>query len=103
VVVDCQASGREPYFTETPLLIAEVLSENSRAVDEREKRLAYQAIEPLREYLPLDQDRPEARIYRRINAGQDWSLEDAGEGNTVQLESIELILPIAEIYAGAWR
>jgi Uma2 family endonuclease len=64
VVVDCQASNCEPYFADAPLLIAEALSDYTRAVDEREMRLAYETIETLREYLLLDQERPEVRVYR---------------------------------------
>jgi Uma2 family endonuclease len=51
VVVGCLASYHEPYYTETPLLVAEVLFDSTNAVDERAKRLAYQAIETLREYV----------------------------------------------------
>jgi Uma2 family endonuclease len=57
VVGGCLASYHEPYHTETPLLIAEVLFDSTNGVDERAKRLAYQAIETLREYVILDQHR----------------------------------------------
>jgi hypothetical protein len=42
--------------------MAAALSDRTRAVDEREPRLAYQTIETLCEYLLLDQERPEVRV-----------------------------------------
>jgi Uma2 family endonuclease len=105
VVVDCQPSDQELYYTETPVLVAEVLSPSTRTIDEREKRIAYQQIDTLQEYLLIEQDRPEVRVYRRAeNApGENWQLETFSDGDTMRLTSVNLTIPLQELYENAWR
>jgi Uma2 family endonuclease len=105
VVVDCQPSDQELYYTDTPILVAEVLSPSTRTIDEREKRMAYQEISTLQEYLLIEQDRPEVRIWRRTgNApSENWQLETLTDGNTMRLTSVNLSVPLQELYENAWR
>ena len=65
IMVCCDAADDDPYTKTRPIVIAEVLSPASRTIDEREKRAAYQSLLCLQEYLLLEQDRAEARLYRR--------------------------------------
>jgi Uma2 family endonuclease len=56
VVVTCDPADSEPYYKSHPCLIVEVLSSATEVIDRREKRLAYQLLEDLREYLLVSQD-----------------------------------------------
>ena len=76
VMVDCEPSDRKPYWTETPVLVIEVISPATRAVDEREKRAAYQGLPSVREYALAEQDRAEVRVFRRQTEG--WEVETLG-------------------------
>src|SRR5271156_6653396 len=50
VMVSCDAYDAKAVFTDHPLVIVEVLSRSTAAIDRREKVLAYRKIESLREY-----------------------------------------------------
>lgn len=96
VSVTCSPADTEPFFNSEPSLIVEVLSATTEAVDRLDKRLAYQSLPSLREYVLVSQDRRQVELYRR--QAQGWDLEVFLAGDTVRLESIEFELPLAEIY-----
>ncbi len=81
-----------------PVLIVEVLSKRTRAYDLNEKFLAYQAVESLKEYLLIDQNRP--HVIRHIRQpDSQWLRGDfIGMENSVRLESLDVVLPFTEIY-----
>lgn len=81
-----------------PVLIAEVLSKRTRAYDLNEKFLAYQAIESLKEYLLIDQNRPHVIRHIRQPDGQWLRGDFIGMENSVRLESLDVVLPFTEIY-----
>lgn len=54
-------------FQDQPVFIVEVVSENTRRIDEGEKRDRYLTIESLQAYVLLEQDRPAAVVYHRKN------------------------------------
>ncbi len=82
-----------------PCLIIEVLSESTEARDRGVKFAHYQTIETLREYVLVSQLEERVEVFRRYN-GKLWLLQTYTTGETVQLQSINLEIPIAEIYAG---
>ncbi len=82
-----------------PCLIIEVLSESTEARDRGVKFAHYQTIETLREYVLVSQLEERVEVFRRYN-GRLWLLQTYTTGETVQLQSINLEIPIAEIYAG---
>ncbi|XSG86304.1 MAG: Uma2 family endonuclease [Methylohalobius sp. ZOD2] len=98
VVVDCDPKDDHDFYLEHPVLIVEVLSESTEQRDRTVKRLAYQSIPGLREYLLLAQDRVRAELYRCSGSG--WDLEIYGAGEVMRLASVDLELPLAEIYRG---
>ena len=81
-----------------PNLIIEVLSKTTRAYDLNEKFLAYQAIESLKEYVLVDQNRP--HVIRHVRQPDDqWLRGDfIGMENSVRLESLDVELSFSEIY-----
>jgi Uma2 family endonuclease len=79
VLVGCDASDDEPLYKRAPCLIAEVISPSTEVIDRREKLLAYRALESLRYYLLVSQDRRLAELYRRDPDGS-WRYEVIEDG-----------------------
>lgn len=100
LVVSCNdADEEEDEYVETrPSVLVEVPSSTTEQTDRREKRVAYQGIATLREYLLVSQDKREVSVYRRD--GNDWLLDVLGPGETTTLESIGLSLDVDDLYRG---
>ncbi len=101
VVVTCDprdlAADAPKDFLEAPTLIVEVLSPATEHIDRREKLLAYRRLESLTEYVLVDQEKAWVEVYRRTPAG--WTQDIYSAGETVELASLGLTLPMTEIYA----
>jgi Uma2 family endonuclease len=95
VVVTCTPGNGDSYYTEKPLLIVEVLSDSTQRKDRTLKRLAYQSLPSLQEYVLIEQDFVEVEISRR---SANWNSQHYFLGDEVYFESLDLKLPIAEIY-----
>jgi Uma2 family endonuclease len=76
----------DDYYETAPTLIVEVLSPNTAATDDGEKRVNYQTLESLEEYLILDPDTSEAVLYRR--SGAFWTRVSLIPGDEIELQSI---------------
>jgi Uma2 family endonuclease len=102
VVVTCdprdQSSNEEGYIVQAPTLIVEVLSRSTEATDRREKLLAYQTLESLKEYVLVSQLHQRVEIYRRADAS--WEVVELVPGDPVRLESLDFALSFEEIYEG---
>jgi len=96
VMVGCDARDTERLYLRFPKLLVEVTSESTERVDRHEKRLAYQTVETLEEYVLVAQDRPEVTVFRRANNWRAEVFSRADEG--VALRSIDLELPLSMIY-----
>jgi len=83
------------HYTQSPKLIVEVLSKNSRRMDETTKRLAYQSIPTLQEYVLIEQDFVDVEVCR-VNQG--WVSEHYFWGDSVYFGAVDLTLTVAEIY-----
>lgn len=81
-----------------PVLIVEVLSKKTKAYDMKEKFVAYQAIESLREYLLVDQSCPHVMRHVRQPDGQWLRGDFIGMESSVKLESLDVVLSFTEIY-----
>jgi Uma2 family endonuclease len=85
------------YFTETPRLIVEVLSNSTRRIDETEKRMAYMQIETLEEYVLIAQDFVQIEVIRKSD---NWKAVKYFLGDEVTFTSIGLTLSVEAIYDG---
>ena len=56
VMVDCNFDESQPYFTQTPVIIVEVISRSTRKMDEKIKQVDYLNIDTLQEYVVVEQD-----------------------------------------------
>lgn len=98
----------EPLFHDSrrdvvlnPTLVVEVLSGSTEAYDKGEKFAAYQSVSSLLEYVLVPQDTRRIEQYlRREPAAWLYRLADQADRSIV-LQSLEIELPIEEIYAGA--
>jgi len=95
VSVDCDFDESKPYYTETPIIIVEVLSKSTRKTDQTIKRRAYLNLHSLQEYVLIEQDFVDVEVIRR---SEGWQSSHYYLGDEVSFESIELTLPVADIY-----
>jgi len=101
LMVVCDPADTDPYIETKAVLIIEVISPNSRSIDEREKRLAYQNCPTVQEYLLAEQDRAEVRLIRRTAQGWEW--ETFGPGDLIRLQSLNTVIAMQAIYERVWR
>ncbi|MBK6758363.1 MAG: Uma2 family endonuclease [Moraxellaceae bacterium] len=95
VLVNCPPVNG--YFTETPTIIVEVLSNSTRRIDEHEKRWAYMQIETLEEYVLIAQDFVQIEVIRKSDG---WKSRKYFLGDEVTFTSIGLTLSVEAIYDG---
>jgi len=101
VFVTCDAADAQlPDRKRAPLLVAEVLSPSTAAFDRGAKFAWYRRLPSLREYLLIDTERLAVDLFRRDATGH-WVLYPYAEGDTVELQSVALLLPVATIYEDA--
>jgi Uma2 family endonuclease len=102
VMVTCEQFQAKTVLKTEPVLLVEVLSPSTAAIDRREKLIAYQKIETLKEYLVVHQDRQQVELYRKEADGQ-WSVIVLTAGDELVLESLPtgpISLPFTTIYEG---
>ncbi len=95
VMVDCRFDESEPYYTETPVLIVEVLSRSTRKKDETLKMMSYINLPGLQEYVLIEQDIADVTVLRRR---EGWLPNHYFLGDDITFESIDLTLPVEDIY-----
>lgn len=95
VLIDCSDMSGDSYFTESPVLIVEVLSKSTRQIDEKLKREVYLQIATLQEYILIEQDFVDVEVIRRSNG---WRSEHYYLGEEMTLESIGLTISVEDIY-----
>ncbi len=79
-----------------PLLIVEVLSPSTDRDDVFIKLPAYQRIPSLQEILYVETERIGATVYRR--AGDVWQTINVASDARLQLETVGLDIPLANLY-----
>jgi len=95
-MIVCGQAGLGTSWCERPSVIFEIISESTRSIDEREKRIAYLSLPSLDAYVRIEQDRLEVTIEHRDPAG--WRREVLGEGDMIRLATVEVEFPVAALY-----
>jgi len=99
LAVTCRPYQRGEQLVQDPILIVEVLSPGTERHDRRVKVPAYREIENVQEILLIDSEAAYAEIFRR--RGAVWFSEIIrGREAVLYLASIDLRLPMAELYEG---
>ncbi len=101
VMIACGAIDLKTRYVTDPKVIVEVLSPSTEGTDRREKLLNYRRIPALEEYILIAQAEPEVTLHRRSDRWRPVILRNAGVA--AELRSLELFVPLSEIYAGALR
>ena len=98
VLVSCEEDPEDPYFRNHPILIIEVTSPSTERIDRSEKLLYYLQIAGLQEYVVIDQHRMNVEVHRR-QANGGWLTYCFNESDdVVELTSVELSIPLPDIY-----
>ena len=98
VLVSCEENPKDAHFRNEPILIVEVVSPSTERTDRSEKLLYYLQMPSLKEYVVVDQDKMNVEIHRRESDG-NWTTYYYDEvGESVEFASVEMSLPLAEIY-----
>ncbi|MBX3568244.1 MAG: Uma2 family endonuclease [Rhizobiaceae bacterium] len=100
VMVDGVAGSPADLAANSPILVAEVLSPSTLAIDFRQKMQEYQAIETLDHYLILAQD--STRVWLSSRGSDGWQEPTMLEGTEAELAlvSLGLTIRLGSIYAG---
>ena len=80
-----------------PCLIIEVLSPGTEAYDRGNKFKVYRRNPSLQEYVLVSADLVEIELFRKNN-GDNWQIINYQSGDIVELKSINLSIPIEQIY-----
>ena len=93
--VECAPFTPDPYYSERPILIIEVLSDSTERGDRSDKFYAYRKLSSLMEYLLVAQDQRRVEVYRRETG---WDLEVYGAGQVFHLAALDGELGVDAIY-----
>jgi Uma2 family endonuclease len=96
-MVACDPADSGRGWRERPSVLFEILSEETRRVDEREKRFAYLAIPTLQAYVRIEQGSADVVLERR-EAGEWKGEKYTGPAAVLPLPEIGVSLPLAELY-----
>jgi Uma2 family endonuclease len=96
-MVVCEPNSPDETFQDNPVVIAEVVSEATRRIDEGEKREAYLTIPTLAAYLVVETDLARVVVHRRTDSGFVAEVYE-GTNAVIALEAIKTELPLAEVY-----
>ena len=101
VMVTCESRllelDAQMQIVDSPTLIIEVLSPSTEGIDRREKLRAYRTLPSLKEYALVSQDECKLELYRR-RGDIAWDIITFEPGDAVEFASVELKMPIADIY-----
>ena len=83
-----------------PTIIIEILSPSTKEYDRGGKFKLYRDIAPLKEYILIDSESVNIEAFR-INNSNHWELEEYKSGSeTLELPSVQVSIPVADIYEG---
>ena len=92
-----QELDNQQQIVEAPILVIEILSPSTEAIDRRKKLRAYRTLPSLKEYLLISQDQAQVEIYRR-RGDIGWDIITFEPGDTVEIASLQLKLGMGKIY-----
>lgn len=96
IMIDCRREEWARHFVRSPVLVLEILSPSTQLTDRREKLQNYKLIESVEEYVLVAQDDHKLTIYRRADGWRPQVC--AGAEAAAEFRSIDLVLPLNEVY-----
>jgi Uma2 family endonuclease len=101
IVVDRAGGGGRDYTASMPVLLIEVLSPSSIAIDLRDKAAEYRQLPSLNAYVVFSQDEPKAWVWERSHG--EFPLkprESLVSEEIIRIEAPRAALSLAVVYAG---
>ncbi|CAG0951818.1 hypothetical protein ANRL3_00286 [Anaerolineae bacterium] len=95
VMVVCERDNENEYYKNSPVIVVEVLSKTTRKFDQTVKRLRYQALPSLEEYVLIEQDRGEIVVFRRKDG---WQSSYYYLGDEISFYSVNVVVAVEDIY-----
>lgn len=95
VMVACQKDDDFDYYKQSPVIIVEVLSKSTRKFDKTAKRLKYQNIPTLEEYVLIEQTIAEIEVFRKK---EHWQSSYYYLGDAITFESLGVTVLVEDIY-----
>jgi Uma2 family endonuclease len=92
-----ERDAESPAHVTNPRVVVEVLSPSTERYDREQKRLYYQQLDSLREYVLIAQDRRRVEVWQR-SAGGGWTHTIHDAGARAALPSIDYTLDVDELY-----
>lgn len=92
-------AGRTPGSVRTlrdAVVLFEIVSQESAAVDRGDKRAEYAGLASIRRYVILEQSKAEATVL--VRTGQGWAESEAD--TELGLPELGMVLPLAAVYRG---
>jgi Uma2 family endonuclease len=94
--VFCSAQPNHAKIISDPVVIFEILSDSTAAIDYGVKNDEYAATPSVRRYVILEQTRIAARMFER--SGDDWIGHLLGRDSVIAMPEIGIEVPLAEFY-----
>jgi Uma2 family endonuclease len=101
VTVTCDVADRRrgTKVICSPRIVVEVLSPSTEKIDRTDKLTAYQQCPSIQEIVLIDQFAPHVEVYRRDEEIEtEWGRSVYEEGEEVALQSVDIFIPVDEIY-----
>ncbi|MGZ8172916.1 MULTISPECIES: Uma2 family endonuclease [Methylobacter] len=95
VMVVCQRDNDFDYYKQSPVIIVEILSKSTRKFDKNAKRLKYQNISTLEEYVLIDQTIAEIEVFKKK---EHWQSFYYYLGDAITFESLGVTVLVEDIY-----
>ena len=95
---DMETSKFDKDGITNPVVVVEVLSPTTEAYDRGAKAKHYRQLPSLREYVLVSQDEQRVEV-QRLNAQGLWELRFFGQGEQVELASIDVRVSVDALYA----
>jgi Uma2 family endonuclease len=97
-LVTCAPIQRGATVIENPVVVIEVISEDSARVDRVEKVREYQSTPSVQRYILVEQRKVSAQMMARV--GDQWLATTATGGDTISMPEIGIEVPLMEFYLG---
>ena len=97
-LVSCTPTDPTAIIADDPVVVFEVVSEDTARTDRIVKLREYQATPSIQRYVILEQKGIGASVFTRRDS--DWIATALSEGDTLQMPEIDVEVPIDEFYAG---
>ena len=97
---DILLSDEDKDTTIQPTVLIEILSSSTKDYDRGGKFKLYRDIPTLKEFILIDSESINVEVFR-INANAHWELEEyKALSETLRIPSVEIAIPLSEIYEG---